>query len=284
MIRNERQYRTTLRQRQMLAEALDGLGGRRIPSPSGDARREADDQAAMIIELQRASLVGQLTELDTQVHEYEQLRAGQFATARVASLADLPDALVRARIAAGLSQRELAVRLGLKEQQVQRYEADHYAAASLSRLREVMTALGVELEGDVELPTSETPLSSLRRRLRDMGFDRSTVDRRLLRDLSGSVGQAKVLAVTERVAHLLGLTVQQLLSPEPVPAFTTSGRFQVPRSAAPGRLDAYTRYAEGLADIVLRATGHLAARPLGNAQAVRTAIDEIAAAAAPREG
>jgi transcriptional regulator with XRE-family HTH domain len=284
MIRNERQYRTTLRQRQMLAEALDDLGGRRIPSPSGEARREADDQAAMIIELQRASLVGQLTELDTQVHEYEQLRAGQFAAARVASLADLPDALVRARIAAGLSQRELAARLGLKEQQVQRYEADHYAAASLSRLREVMTALGVELEGDVELPTSETPLSSLRRRLRDMGFDRSTVDKRLLRDLSVSAGQAKVLAATERVAHLLGLTVQQLLSPEPVPVFATSGRFQVPRSAAPGRLDAYTRYAESLADIVLRTTGHLPTRPLGDAQTVRTAIDEIAAAVAPREG
>ena len=78
----------------------------------------------------------------------------------MASLADLPDALVRARIAAGLSHRELAARLGLKEQQVQRYEAERYAAASLSRLREVMTALGVELEGDVQLPTSETPLAT----------------------------------------------------------------------------------------------------------------------------
>ena len=284
MIRNERQYRTTLRQRQMLAEALSGLGGRDIPMPSRGSGPEAHNQAAEITELQRASLVGQLSDLDNQVLEYEQLRAGQLAVARVASLADLPDALVRARIAAGLSHRELAARLGLKEQQVQRYEAERYAAASLSRLREVMTALGVELEGDVQLPTSETPLSTLRRRLRDMGFDRSTVDKRLLRDLSGSAGQAKVLAVAERVARLLGLTVQQLLSPEPLPAFATSGRFQVPRSAAPARLDAYTRYAESLADIVLRATVHLPTHPLGDARAVRTAIDEIAESAAPRDG
>lgn len=277
MIRNERQYRTTLRQRQMLAEALDDLLGRSIPLSSGQTRSKADDQATQIMELQRASLVGQLAELDTQVHEYEQLWTGQLAAARVSSLGDLPDALVRARIAARLSQRELAERLGMKEQQIQRYEADGYAAASLSRLREVMAALGVELEGDVQLPTSETPLSSLRRRLRAMGFDRSMVDKRLLRDLSESASQAKVLAVTERVARLLAMPVHELLSTEPVPAFATTGRFQVPRSAAPVRLDAYTRYAESLADIVLRATPHLPAQLPGDARAVRAAIDEIAA-------
>lgn len=284
MIRNERQYRTTLRQRQMLAEALDGLGGQDIPLPSGEARRDAGDHTTEIMELQRASLVGQLAELDNQVREYDQLRAGQLAAARVSSLADLPDALVRARIAAGLSQRELAARLGMKEQQVQRYEAERYASASLGRLREVMAALGVELEGDIQLPASVTPLSALRRRLRDMGFDRSTVDKRLLRDLSDSASPAKVLAVTERVARLLAMPVHQLLSTEPVPAFATTGRFQVPRSAAPGRLGAYTRYAESLADIVLRATAHLPALPLGDARAVRTAIDEIAASAAPQDG
>src|SRR5207248_7774208 len=130
---------------------------------------------------------------DAQVHEYEQLRAGQLAVARVSSLSDLPNALVRARIAAGLSQRELAERLGMKEQQIQRYEADGYAGASLSRLREVMAALGVELEGDVQLPTSDTALSSLRRRLRALGFDRNMVNKRLLGDLTGTASQANVL-------------------------------------------------------------------------------------------
>jgi transcriptional regulator with XRE-family HTH domain len=283
MIRNERQYRTTLRQRQMLAESLGELAGRSISPPAGQGSPAPGDHATQIVELQRASLVGQLAELDAQVREYEQLRAGQLATARVSSLSDLPDALVRARIAAGLSQRELAGRLGMKEQQIQRYESDGYAGASLGRLREVMDALGVELEGDVQLPTGDTPLSSLRRRLRAMGFDRKTVDQRLLRDLAGTAGQAKVLAAAERVARLLAVPVQDLLSTAPMPAFATTGRFQVPRSAAPARLDAYTRYAESLADIVLRATAHLPARLPGDAQTVRTAIDEIAATIAPRQ-
>jgi transcriptional regulator with XRE-family HTH domain len=283
MIRNERQYRTTLRQRQMLAEALDELEDSSISLPVGQSSPVPRDRAAQIVELQRASLVGELADLDTQVREYEQLRAGQLAAARVSSLSDLPDALVRARIAAGLSQRELAARLGMKEQQVQRYESDGYAGASLSRLREVMVALGVELEGDVQLPTGDTPLSSLRRRLRAMGFDRRMVDQRLLRDMAGTASQAKVLAAAERVARLLAMPVQDLLSTAPVPAFATTGRFQVSRSAAPARLDAYTRYAESLADIVLRATADLPARLPGDAQTVRTAIDEIAATIAPRQ-
>jgi transcriptional regulator with XRE-family HTH domain len=276
MIRNERQYRTTLRQRKLLAEALDELDGHSISltaAPSGPAPA---DRTAQIAELQRASLVGQLVELDAQVREYEQLQAGQLAVARVSSLSDLPDALVRARIAAGLSQRELAERLGMKEQQIQRYESDGYAGASLSRLREVMDALGVELDADVQLPTVDTPLSSLRRRLRDMGFDRRMVDQRLLRDLTGTTSQAKILAAAERVARLLNLQVQDLLSNAPVPAFATTGRFQVPRSAAPDRIGAYTRYAESLADIVLRATTHLLPGLPGNAQEVRTAIDQFA--------
>lgn len=284
MIRNERQYRTTLRQRQMLAEALNELADHGTTLRSVVSGQRPADRDAQILELQRASLAGQLSDLDSQVHEYEQLRGGQLATSHVASLSDLPDALVRARIAAGMSQRDLAARLGMKEQQIQRYEADRYAGASLSRLREVMNALGIELEGDVQLPASDTPLNSLRTRLRSMGFDRRTVDQRLLRDMAGTASQAKVLAAAERIARLLAVPVQDLLSPTAaVPAFATTARFQVPRSAAPARLDAYTRYAESLADIVLRAISHIPARLPGAAQTVRTAIDEIAATIAAQQ-
>ena len=56
---------------------------------------------------------------------------------------------VEARVASGLSQRDLAERLGLKEQQIQRYEATEYASASLRRIREVVGALGVDLAGQI---------------------------------------------------------------------------------------------------------------------------------------
>ena len=46
----------------------------------------------------------------------------------VTSLEDVPAALVMARTAAGLTQSELADKLGLKEQQIKRYEATGYAS------------------------------------------------------------------------------------------------------------------------------------------------------------
>ena len=38
---------------------------------------------------------------------------------------------------------QAAERLGLQEQQIQRYEATDYASASLTRIKEVVSALGI---------------------------------------------------------------------------------------------------------------------------------------------
>ena len=57
------------------------------------------------------------------------------------TVAELPANLIKARIARGLSQKDLADRIGLKEQQIQRYEATDYASASLARIKEVVSAL-----------------------------------------------------------------------------------------------------------------------------------------------
>ena len=48
-----------------------------------------------------------------------------------------------------LTQKELADRLALKEQQIPRYEATDYAAANWSRFREVAEVLSMELGGAV---------------------------------------------------------------------------------------------------------------------------------------
>ena len=65
----------------------------------------------------------------------------------------LAEALIRARIAAGLSPKEMAGRLGLKEQQIQRNEAPRYAGASLDRVQAVAGALGMQIHERAVLPT-----------------------------------------------------------------------------------------------------------------------------------
>jgi ribosome-binding protein aMBF1 (putative translation factor) len=104
--------------------------------------------------LMRAAMESQLEDLRQQLAEYEALRAGRVQVLELDSLGRLPEALIRARIAAGLTQKELARRLGLREQQVQRYEATRYAGASLARLQAVADALGVQTQGRVVLRTA----------------------------------------------------------------------------------------------------------------------------------
>ena len=80
-----------------------------------------------------------IEELKTDIATFETYQASDIPDLGI--LEDLSETLIRARIAAGLTQAELAERLGMKPQQVQRYEASQYASASLERLQEVARAI-----------------------------------------------------------------------------------------------------------------------------------------------
>jgi ribosome-binding protein aMBF1 (putative translation factor) len=156
MIRNEREYRITKAQAAKFERALSQL------STSG----EGAQLHPLVQKAQRDAVQSQLEELKEQIAEYEALRTGQCSVLSLDSLEELPRALIRARIAAGLTQRELAERLGLKEQQIQRYEATEYASADLARVNEIARALDVRVREDVFLnvpqPLSEELLERLR--------------------------------------------------------------------------------------------------------------------------
>ena len=142
MIANDLQYRVT---RAAAREFEEGL----VHLDETEAHRPPEMRALM-----RAAMESQLEDLRQQLADYEALRAGRVRVLELSSLDDLPDVLIRARIAAGLTQKELARRLGVRESQVQRYEATRYAGANLARLQAVADALGARTQGRVVLPAA----------------------------------------------------------------------------------------------------------------------------------
>ena len=96
---------------------------------------------------QSDAIKSQIATLEAEISHYELLKAGEITFAKTHSLEDLPSVLVQARIAAGMSQTDLAKQLGMKAQQIQRYEASDYSAASLDRLIDVCEALNVHTTG-----------------------------------------------------------------------------------------------------------------------------------------
>jgi hemerythrin superfamily protein len=102
--------------------------------------------------LHRDSYQSQVDELKAEIAEYERLincDNTQPITVTVESLNKLPEALIRARIAAKMSLFELAEILEIDEQRVKEYEDTDYQCASFVELLEVATALGVEFENAV---------------------------------------------------------------------------------------------------------------------------------------
>ena len=78
------------------------------------------------------------------------LQSGKRRTISLDLIEELPKTLIQARIAAGLSQEDLAAKLGIKPQQVQRYEATNYRSASLERVNGVLRVLVVKLRHPAE--------------------------------------------------------------------------------------------------------------------------------------
>jgi ribosome-binding protein aMBF1 (putative translation factor) len=141
MIKNDRQYRLSKAQIREFDGAIANLG--KEPVPAG-----ADPRLAGI---HRNALKSQVEELISDVQEYETLKAGKVTQFQANSLDDLPTLLVKARIARGLTHKELAERLRVKEQQVQRWESNDFSGASIDTLNSIAGALGVTFRAEGSL-------------------------------------------------------------------------------------------------------------------------------------
>ncbi len=137
MIANEFQYNLTRKRAAQFEQTLAKLDNR--------PAEEASALPPLLLEAERDALNSQLDTLREEIADYEILRSGQRRTFTLESFTGLPNALIQARIAAGLTQKQLAQRLGLKEQQIQRYEATGYASANFKRITATIEALDLQL-------------------------------------------------------------------------------------------------------------------------------------------
>jgi HTH-type transcriptional regulator/antitoxin HigA len=132
MIFSDRQYAVSKEQVAKLGAALSIV---RSDSQKHERLRTIESKA----------LQSQIADIERELTDYELLKSGAVEFAESYALSDLPRVLIQARIAQGLSQTELAERLNMKPQQIQRYEATEYMSASLARLIELAQELKVRV-------------------------------------------------------------------------------------------------------------------------------------------
>jgi DNA-binding XRE family transcriptional regulator len=102
---------------------------------------EQDDLALNAKTVRRNAVMSLIAELEEDIQTFEHLRGSQAQILNVNNLEELPNQLIQARVARGFTQAQLAAKLKMKPQQIQRYEASKYANASLTRVLEVARVL-----------------------------------------------------------------------------------------------------------------------------------------------
>jgi HTH-type transcriptional regulator / antitoxin HipB len=131
MIKNEKQYNIS---RKKLSE---------IGSILKEYHSKKDLTAQS--EMYAASLQIQHNAIKQEIQNYEKLQKYGPVQKRKISVAQIPDILIEHKIAKHLSQKEYAAILGIKEQQLQRYEAENYASVSLKNLMRLIEKADIKV-------------------------------------------------------------------------------------------------------------------------------------------
>jgi len=137
MIRNENEYQEAVKR---VREEVQRLRDEKSKLESMDLSKE--DIKRLLDPIR--SFHEQLKE---EVASYERLKRGDFD--ELHNFEGLGRLLVALRIAKGLSQRDLADRLGVHESQVSRDERNEYHGVTVDRANRVLEALAVDLRSEV---------------------------------------------------------------------------------------------------------------------------------------
>lgn len=265
MITNDRQYKITRAAVARFEKAIAAI------AESGAARRDVHPR---LLQAEREGLESQAADLREQVREYEELRSGLHSSISVASFDELPEGLIKARIATGLTQKDLADRLGMKEQQIQRYEAERYASASLQRLQDVARALGIRIEKNILLPLQPNTFESLMAKLKQVGIDWLFVRSRLLPPGDSArasdtplenEGEKLATKTAAAVSRIFGWPADALLGMAPLalPRYAAAeARFKMPAGRSRQATNVFVTYANYLAVTVLTACRSLPKTPI----------------------
>lgn len=105
MITNERQYRLTRAHAKKLRGAIEAFDAKPALASGIDP---------LIVRAQFNALKSQHEELMDQIAEYERIKSAPASELSAKSLDELPEVLIKARIAQKLSQKDLAQRLRMK--------------------------------------------------------------------------------------------------------------------------------------------------------------------------
>jgi hypothetical protein len=132
MIKNEKQYKITNKKLAILHEKIAEM-------------KSEGDRLSLTRQLVLNSLLDMSTDMENEVAEYDFLKKNKKNILKSRSLYELPSLITEYKIASGLTQKEFSKKIGMKEQQFQRYEAENFQGISFKNLLKILQAIGLDV-------------------------------------------------------------------------------------------------------------------------------------------
>jgi len=133
MIKNEKQYRISKRKVKELNEHIDRTN-------------KEIDKNPLRNQLILVSLNSSKDEIENDILLYESLKKNKQGVLKERLIAELPSLITEYKIVSGLTQKEFAEMLGIKEQQLQRYEAESFKGVTFKNLLKFLDLIGLEIK------------------------------------------------------------------------------------------------------------------------------------------
>lgn len=239
MIKNDHQFGVTKTQARRFEEALATARAKEVP--------EGTDP--VIWNAYIDGLDSQLSTLHRQLQEYALLKSGKVDRIEVASLDEFPLGIIKARIARGVTHQELADRIGVKPQQIQRWENSDYETAGFNNLIKIADALGISVHESITFRHKAQNNAEI---LAEYGIDLKFLQRRLVPD-AGREPHNILSAAADYLWKIWGLVVNSDGSIDTRSFNYTAAalvRYKLPKDANSLRVRAYTQYAFHIAEKV----------------------------------
>ena len=132
MIKNKRQLTITKSKLQKLRAEIESI-------------KLDKDLSSIRKELILGSQIALKKRLENQIQAFEWLTSGEVTKLPSSPLSTLGSRLIEARIGKGMTQKDLANKLEMKEQQIQRYEKNEYGQISFDNIIDVTNALDISV-------------------------------------------------------------------------------------------------------------------------------------------
>jgi len=132
MIKNEKQYKVTKKKLAILHQKIAEM-------------KSEGDRLSLTRQLVLNSLLDMSTDMENEIAEYDLLKKKKTKILKSRSLYELPSLITEYKIASGLTQKEFSKKIGMKEQQFQRYEAENFQGISFKNLLKILQAIGLDV-------------------------------------------------------------------------------------------------------------------------------------------